>query len=398
MKDSTLDDLKLLESSERNVILFGEKLFGKTTLLNKICGKNFPTNDSIFSYLSSSSTSCLQFAYSLKGKNIIIESPEFNPSAYIASILERKDLLSKIPVRLICIVVKYDRHIAPDQFNLIFLLFKRYSKNICVVVTHTENIPLETKSYIEKVFKKFYVKKIIFTEKNTDPWDLNEKINEEIEGKENIENIIYTREELYQILKKGNIEFIEHTNYDVIEKRYEYLNKFKEGEKKALEIINKSKNDDSKRLSYLKLEDYQNNLYYDLTKELVKIVENIKENYNDEINFQLFLFKNQALEELENFRELIEKNGFKIEPSLFDDKKNNFKQCLRCGQIWLFDGQCDEVVCGRELTQEEIEENKERAKQNKTLIKPVGCGYNLSWSKCNDFTEKLEKIIMKKYV
>ena len=248
MKDSTLDDLKLLESSERNVILFGEKLFGKTTLLNKICGKNFPINETIFSYLSSSSSSCVQFAYSLKGKNIIIESPEFNPSAYIASILERKDLLSRIPVRLICIVVKYDRHIAPDQFNLIFLLFKRYSKNICVVVTHTENIPLETKSYIEKVFKKFYVKKIIFTEKNTDPWDLNEKINEEIEGKENIENIIYTREELYQILKKGNIEFIEHTNYDVIEKRYEYLNKFKEGEKKALEIINKSKNDDSKRL------------------------------------------------------------------------------------------------------------------------------------------------------
>ena len=120
MKDSILDDLKLLESSERNVILFGEKLFGITTLLNKICGKNFPINEKIFSYLSSSS-SCVQFAYSLKGKNIIIESPEFNPSAYIASILERKDLLSRIPVRLICIVVKYDRHIAPDQFNLIFL-------------------------------------------------------------------------------------------------------------------------------------------------------------------------------------------------------------------------------------------------------------------------------------
>ena len=42
-----------------------------------------------------------------------------------------------------------------------------------------------------------------------------------------------------------------------------------------MEIINKSNNDDSKRLSYLKLEDYQNNLYYDLTKELVKMVENI---------------------------------------------------------------------------------------------------------------------------
>ena len=129
---------------------------------------------------------------------------------------------------------------------------------------------METKCCVEKIFQKFYVKKIIFIEENTDPWDLNEKINEEIEGKKNIKNIIYTREELYQILKEAHCESIEHTNYDVIDKRYEYLNRFKEGEKKILEIINKSKNDDSKRLSYLKLEDYQNNLYYDLTKELVK--------------------------------------------------------------------------------------------------------------------------------
>ena len=285
MKDSTLDDFKLLKSSERNAILFGEIVAGKTTLLNKICGKNFPTNDSIF---SDSSTSCLQFAYSLKGNNIIIDSPEFNPFTYIDSTLERKDLLSKIPIRLICFVVKYDRHITKDQFDLMFLLFKRYINNICVIVTHTENIPLKTKSYIEQTFKKFYVKKIIYTEENTDPWDLNTKINEEIEGKENIENIIYTREELYQIVKKGNVEYIEHTNYDVIDKRHDYLNKFKEGAKKVLEIINKSNNDDSKRLLYLKLEDFQNNLYYDLTKELVKIVENIEKNYNDEINFQLF--------------------------------------------------------------------------------------------------------------
>ena len=120
MKDSTLDDFKLLKSSERNVILFGEIVAGKTTLLNKICGKNFPTNDSIF---SDASTSCLQFAYSLKGNNIIIDSPEFSPFAYIASIFERKDLLSKIPIRLICFVVKYDRQYTKDQFDLMFLLF-----------------------------------------------------------------------------------------------------------------------------------------------------------------------------------------------------------------------------------------------------------------------------------
>jgi len=51
------------------------------------------------------------------------------------------------------------------------------------------------------------------------------------------------------------------------------------------------------------------------------------------------------------------------------------------------------VKCGRTLTDKEFEENKQRDKQNKILIKPIGCGILLKWSECKDETEELKSIL-----
>ena len=46
---SVLDNLETIKASERNVILFGSVEVGKTTLLNKLSGKNFPINNNGYS-------------------------------------------------------------------------------------------------------------------------------------------------------------------------------------------------------------------------------------------------------------------------------------------------------------------------------------------------------------
>lgn len=140
--------MDLITKSDKNVIFVGSVGAGKTTLVNKICVTNFETSISGFSKIRD-----VQFAKSIRKNGCIaIDFPDFDSAQnQLIQYKIHQATLSKIPVRMICFVIKFTNRydeLLRDVNNLRDI-FEDYIDNVVVIITHSEPIWINIRSRME---------------------------------------------------------------------------------------------------------------------------------------------------------------------------------------------------------------------------------------------------------
>ena len=339
-QNSVLDNLELIKSRDKNIILLGPRDSGKTTLLNNRCGKNYPKENT-----SNYSIKDAQFAKSLKGNNLIMDFPGLDVLIDFENLFELQEkVFNLIPVRLICFVIEYsNRHDNINgQYKQMFSLFKNYNSNIFTIITKTEDLTLINQKILEHNLEQFKIKKYMFAKLNMNSFELIEKIKNQIEKTKNIEGGIHIKEKIYKQFNNSGRK-INPIDEKIFDKTNELLEKFKNEKKIFIEKLKQIIDINSKRELFFSLRDYQEKLFLALKEEIIKI---IKEENDDDyldpvftIDLELYLFKEQTSKELKEFKHFIEKEGIKFEPTIFDENNNNFRRCMYCGKVWMFYGE-----------------------------------------------------------
>lgn len=200
--------------------MFGAIGHGKTTLLNKACWTSFKTADSGYSC-----TRIIQYVFSIKGNMTIIDFPGLNSTKDTINHLKiQKNTLKVIPVRMICLVIKftsrYDTII--QDLSKMLSFFYNYKDNITIIVTHSEICTEIDEINIKAIFDSpnFTIKNFIFTKKNeTKPIEFCEMLENLKNKMKNIPNmVLQTRDFL------ATVENI--FDFSVMDERVNYESEF----------------------------------------------------------------------------------------------------------------------------------------------------------------------------
>ena len=408
---------EIIKNSKNNIIFFGSVGTGKTTLLNKICGVDYEARDAAFSV-----TREVQYAISLKYNLICLDFPGLNSSVdVVAHLKAQKNALSVIPTRMICFVVRYTSRYDDiiKGVSQMLMIFREYRKNICLIITNSENTNIKIQSEIEQIFKKkFGIDKIIFSKLTTDGLELCDKLEQYKNQMEFIDRINIKSSDLTQTIDP---EF----DLDCIEDRDKYIKEFQDALKIYGTEFRKTTDKDLKRALYFSLRDFKDNLikkYNDIIKD--------KKADLDSIITELIMFNNTIFNDYNEFKKKVElelDTGSKN----FNGEFNKYKKCPNCGRIWFLLKGCPNTQCGKRsflkdkifgryknylvsffngvinishreegdnqlgnentifgLTEEEKQKNMNRC-GDKAEIKPEGCGATLKWNEMEDVTDKV---------
>ena len=412
---SLSNGFEIIKESKNNIIFFGSVGTGKTTLLNKTCGQNFEAKDEAFSV-----TREVQYAYTLKHNNIILDFPGLNSSVdVVAHLKAQKNALSVIPIRMICFIVRYTPRYDDviKSVSQMLMIFREYHKNICIIITNSENSTIKSQSEIEQIFKtKFKITNFLFTTLMSDGLDICDKLEKYKSQMEFIDKINIKTSDLTQNI---NPEF----DFDVMEDREKFINEFNESLKVFTTEFMKTNDKDLKRALYFSLRDYKDNLI----KRYNEIIKDKKVDL-DSIVTELIMFNNTIFNSFNEFKRKVERE-LETETKNFNGEFNKYKRCPNCGKIWFLVKGCPNTQCGKRstikdkiygtyknyivsffngvlnishkeernneignentilgLTEEEIQQNKNRG-EDLAQIKAEGCGAILKWNEMEDVTE-----------
>ena len=333
-----LNDLEEIRKRENNIVLFGSVGNGKTYLLNKACGSNFPTSDSGYSC-----TRTVQFDYSLRHDMVIIDFPGLNAVQDIMGHLKtQKTALSAIPVRMICFVIKYSPRNDDFERELgqMLSIFNNYIKNVSIIVTKTEGITNKRKEEIRFLFdNKFKIGNILFSHKKINGYDLCDNLNIFKNKMDNIHQIIIKTRDLARTVPSLY-------NKDMAEEREKYEDKFYDTLEQFKIEVEKAEDPDLKRALYFAFKDFKDSLLEEYTNAIKTKKIDGKEPDIDSVVAEVLMFDNTIFNEFNEFRKQIEKT-IEIRSSNYNGEYNRFKKCPHCGIIWFKIKGCDSVQCGK---------------------------------------------------
>ena len=336
-----LDEIK---KSENNIVLFGSVGNGKTSILNKLCGKFYQTADDGYSC-----TRNVQYDFSLKYDMVIIDFPGLNAVQDIIGHLKtQKTALSAIPIRMICFIIKYSPRNDDFERELgqMLYIFDNYISNITIIISKSEEITNKRKEEIAFLFKnKFGIGNIIFTTKKTNGYDLCEQFNDFKKKMENIKQIIVKTRDLAKTVPSLYNKDMAKEKEIFEDKFYDALDAFKKEVEKAIDP-------DLKRALYFAFKDYKDKLLEEYTNTIRNKKIDGKEPDIDSVVAEVLMFDNHIFNEFNEFRKSIE-SQIEVKSSDYNGEYNRFKRCPYCGIIWFKIKGCNTVVCGKRTKAED---------------------------------------------